>query len=431
MARTRLTAVLTSLSLWVLVALIAGLIAGAAAQVWGIPGGVGSVSLIEALGTLWLNALKMTIIPLVFGLLVTGIASIADAASTGRLALRAMAVFAGILIFATIYAIVGSETLHMLWPIDPEGGRALLAGAPPEGVVRGSAQGGGLAAFLISLAPSNPVRAAADDAILGIVVFAVAFGFAATRLPERLRLPMVAFFEAVSETMIIIVHWVLLAAPVGVFALSLGVGLRAGVGAAGTLGHYVAMVVLAQLGLIIILYGVAVVFGRIGLARFARGIVPAQVVAFSTQSSLASLPAMVEQARTTLGVSQSTAGLVLPLAVAVFRATSPVANLAVCIYVAHLHGIHLGPAAWFAGGLTALAVSVGSVGLPGQVSFFVSIAPICLAMGLPIEVLPLLLAVEVIPDIFRTIGNVTADLAAARIVEGPRAEVEPQPVPGI
>lgn len=431
MARTRLTAVLTSLSLWVLVALLAGLGVGAAAQVWGIPGGVGSVTLIEALGTLWLNALKMTIIPLVFGLLVTGIASIADAASTGRLALRAMAVFAGILIFATVYAFVGSEALHMLWPIDPEGGRALLAGAPPEAVVRGSAQGGGLAAFLISLAPPNPVKAAADDAILGIVVFAVAFGFAATRLPARLRLPMVTFFEAVSETMIVIVHWVLLAAPVGVFALSLGVGLRAGVGAAGALGHYIALVVLAQVGLIIVLYAVAVAFGRISLTRFARGIVPAQVVAFSTQSSLASLPAMVEQARTTLGVSQSTAGLVLPLAVAVFRATSPVANLAVCIYVAHLHGIHLGPAAWFAGGLTALAVSVGSVGLPGQVSFFVSIAPICLAMGLPIEVLPLLLAVEVIPDIFRTIGNVTADLAAARIVEGRDATADPEAASGI
>ncbi len=133
---------------------------------------------------------------------------------------------------------------------------------------------------------------------------------------------------------------------------------------------------------------------------------------------------MVEAARVSLGVSSATAGLVLPLAVAVFRATSPVANLAVCIYVAHLHGIDLGPAAWFAGGLTALAISVGSVGLPGQISFFVSIAPICIAMGLPLEVLPLLLAVEVIPDIFRTIGNVTADLAAARIVEGKDADPE-------
>jgi proton glutamate symport protein len=117
--------------------------------------------------------------------------------------------------------------------------------------------------------------------------------------------------------------------------------------------------------------------------------------------------------------------------VAVFRITSPVANLGVVIYIAHLHGVDLGPAAWIAGGLTAIAISIGSVGLPGQVSFFVSIAPICLAMGVPIQLLPLLLAVEVIPDIFRTIGNVTADLAAARIVEGGDAVSDPDPMAGI
>ncbi|MDI6623409.1 MAG: cation:dicarboxylase symporter family transporter, partial [Brevundimonas sp.] len=298
-------------------------------------------------------------------------------------------------------------------------------------VVRESAAGGGVAAFLANLAPANPVRAAVEDNILGIVVFAIAFGFAVTRLGPSRRAPLVEFFEAVSETMITIVHWVLLAAPLGVFALSMGVGLNAGLGALGTLGHYVSMVVLAQIGLIVLIYAVVVPWGRIGLARFAQGIIPAQVVAFSTQSSLASLPAMVEQARLALGVSTPTAGLVLPLAVAVFRITSPVANLAVVIYVAHLHGVDLGPAAWVAGGLTAIAISIGSVGLPGQISFFVSVAPICLAMGVPIQVLPLLLAVEVIPDIFRTIGNVTGDLAAARIVEGRDATAEPDPTAGI
>ena len=424
MAKSRIVRLVTSLSFRVLVALVAGLAVGAAAQVHGLPGGAGTADLIAAIGQLWLNALKMTIIPLVFGLLVTGIASIADAAATGRMALKALTVFGLILVGATVYGLFASEGLHLLWPIDPAGGQALLAGAPADAAVLANAQGGGLPAFLKSLAPPNPIRAASEDAILGVVVFAIAFGFAATRLPERLRLPMVAFFEAVSETMIVIVHWVLLAAPVGVFALALGVGLSAGVGAAGTLGHYIALVVLAQLGLIAVLYAVAVIFGRIRLDRFARGIIPAQVVAFSTQSSLASLPAMVEQARTSLGVSSPTAGLVLPLAVAVFRATSPVANLAVCIFVAHLHGIPLAPAALVAGGLTAIAISIGSVGLPGQISFFVSIAPICLAMGLPLQVLPLLLAVEVIPDIFRTIGNVTADLAAARIVEGGDAAAE-------
>ncbi|WP_313445134.1 cation:dicarboxylate symporter family transporter, partial [Brevundimonas sp.] len=167
-----------------------------------------------------------------------------------------------------------------------------------------------------------------------------------------------------------------------------------------------------------IIYVVAIVWGRISLARFARAVAPAQVVAVSTQSSLASLPVMIERARDWLGVPQTSAGLVLPLAVAVFRITSPVANLAVCLYVAQLHGVELGLGVLIAGGLTAIAVSIASVGLPGQVSFFAAIGPICLAMGLPLGVLPLLLAVEVIPDIFRTVGNVTADLAATRIVAG-------------
>ena len=424
MTRSRTAALFSSLSLWVLVALGGGLAAGAAAQAYGIPGGTGTVAFIEGLGQLWLNALRMTIIPLVFSLLVTGIASIADAAATGRLALRAIIVFVLLLIGATVYGVLASEGLHMLWPIDPEGGRRLLAGATGDAAVRENLGGGGFSAFLTSLAPANPIRAAADDAILGVVVFAIVFGFATTRLSARLRQPLTLFFEAVSETMIIIVHWVLRAAPVGVFALSLGVGLRAGLGAAGVLGHYIALVSLALIGLILLTYVVAVVFGRISLGRFARAAAPAQVVAFSTQSSLACLPVMVERAIDHLGVSQATAGLVLPLAVAVFRITSTVANLAVCIYVAHLYGIPLTPAVLFAGSVTALAISVGTVGLPGQVSFFASIAPIALAMGLPLEVLPLLLAVEVVPDIFRTIGNVTADLAAARIVEGRDAAAE-------
>ncbi len=418
MTQSRTAALFSSLSLWVLVALVGGLAAGAAAEQYGIPGGTGTVALIEGLGQLWLNALRMTIIPLVFSLLVTGIASIADAAATGRLALRAMVVFGLLLVGATIYGVLASLGLHAIWPIDPEGGRLLLAGAAGDEAVRQTIGGGGLSAFLTSLAPANPIRAAAEDAILGVVVFAIVFGFATTRLTADLRRPLTVFFEAVSQTMIVIVHWVLLAAPVGVFALSLGVGLRAGLGAAGVLGHYIAIVSLALIGLILITYVVAVVFGRIGLGRFARAAAPAQVVAFSTQSSLACLPVMVERAIDRLGVSAPTAGLVLPLAVAIFRITSTVANLAVCIYLAHLYGIPMSPGVLFAGAVTALAISVGTVGLPGQVSFFASIAPIALAMGLPLEVLPLLLAVEVVPDIFRTIGNVTADLAAARIVEG-------------
>lgn len=426
MNRSRVAAFFTSLSFFVIAALVAGVVVGALAQETDAPWLTGTLGVVESLGQVWLNALRMTVIPLVFSLLVTGIVSIADAASTGRIAVRSLMVFGVLLVGATVYAILAGLGLLALWPIDPEAGRALLAGVPADSLatVGEAARTDGLRAFLASLAPANLIKAAADDGVLAVVVFALAFGFAATRIKAELRRPLAGFFEAVAETLVVIVHWVLLAAPFGVFALALGVGLRAGLGVAGTLAHYVAIVCLSQIGLILIIYVVAVVWGRISLGRFARAVAPAQVVAVSTQSSLASLPVMIERARDWLGVSQTTAGLVLPLAVAVFRITSPVANLAVCLYVAQLNGVELSLAALVAGGLTAVAVSIASVGLPGQVSFFASVGPICLAMGLPLGVLPLLLAVEVIPDIFRTVGNVTGDLAATRIVQGEDGEEE-------
>lgn len=421
MNRSRVAAFFSSLSFFVVAALVAGVVVGALAQDADAPLVTSGLGMIEALGQVWLNALRMTVIPLVFSLLVTGIVSIADAAATGRMAGRALMVFAILLVGATVYAILAGLGLLQIWPIDPQAGAALLAGVPADAAqtVGVAAHTDGFQAFLASLAPANLIRAAADDGVLAVVVFAIAFGFAATQVRQDLRRPLATFFEAVAEAMVVIVHWVLLAAPFGVFALALGVGLRAGLGVAGTLGHYVAIVCLSQIGLILLTYVVAVVWGRIPLGRFARAVTPAQVVAVSTQSSLASLPVMIERAREGLGVPQASAGLVLPLAVAVFRLTSPVANLAVCLYVAQLSGVELGLPALIAGGLTAIAVSIASVGLPGQVSFFASVGPICLAMGLPLGVLPLLLAVEVIPDIFRTVGNVTADLAATRIVNGP------------
>jgi Na+/H+-dicarboxylate symporter len=429
MIRSRVASFFSSLSFFVIAALVAGVVVGAAAQNAEAPAVTSGLGVIEALGQVWLNALRMTVIPLVFSLLVTGIVSIADAAATGRMAGRALLVFAALLVSATVYAILAGLGLLQLWPIDPEAGAALLAGIPADAAetVGAAAQTDGLQAFLSSLAPANLIRAAADDGVLAVVVFAIAFGFAATRVREDLRRPLATFFEAVAETMVVIVHWVLLAAPFGVFALALGVGLRAGLGVAGTLGHYVAIVCLSQIGLIALTFLIAIVWGRIRPARFARAAAPALVVAVSTQSSLASLPVMIERARDWLGVPQAAAGLVLPLAVAVFRLTSPVANLAVCLYVAQLYGVEPSLPALVAGGVTALAVSIASVGLPGQVSFFASVGPICLAMGLPLGVLPLLLAVEVIPDIFRTVGNVTADLTAVRIVNGPDETEDAEP----
>jgi Na+/H+-dicarboxylate symporter len=252
--------------------------------------------------------------------------------------------------------------------------------------------------------------------MLSLVVFAVLFGFAATRIPAGPRASICAFFDAVVQIMLVIVHWVLLVAPLGVFALALLVAARAGLGIVGGLAHYVLVISLLCIATTLALYLLVAALRATSALTFARAAWPAQAVAFSTQSSLASLPAMVEGVRQYLPVPTRVSSLVLPLAVSLFRITSPVANLGVALYIAHLYGIAPSVLEIAAAAFVAAVVSLASVGLPSQVSFFSVVAPVCVVVGAPVEPLALLLAVESIPDIFRTVGNVTGDVAATAIV---------------
>ncbi len=415
--------VLRSLSARVLIALALGLGIGAAFQSSGVTVEPGVISGVEAVGGLWLNALQMTVVPLVFSLLVTGIAAASDAAATGRLAARSVLLFVGLVALAAALTLLLVPLVLAVWPVGAQAAQALIAGAgaaPADGL-EAAAQGGGFAQWLMSLAPANPVRAAAENAVLPLVLFGAFFGFAATRLPTDQRALIVNVFEAVAQIMIIIVRWVLLAAPIGVFALALVLGLRSGFGSAPALIHYIVLVSGACIVTVVLSYPLAMM-GGVRLPRFARALVPVQAVAFSTQSSLGTLPEMVERAQDFLGIPERVAGLVLPLAVAIFRITSPVANLSVALFIAHVSGLEPSVGQMAAAGVVALAVSIGTVGLPGQVSFFASMAPICLALGVPLELLPLLLAVEVIPDIFRTLGNVSADMAVTVVLDDSEGE---------
>lgn len=376
---------------------------------------------VEAFGGLWLNALRMTVVPLVASLLIVGIASVADAAKTGGLVLRALVVFSVLLLFAACFGIAATEGVLKLWPIDPNAAADFLLGAgagapdvpPPPTFVE----------WIQGLAPANPVKAAAESAILPLVFFSVFFGFAVTTLERPLLDSVVTLFRAISEAMVVIVRWLLLVAPLGVFALALGVGSRAGFGAAQVLAHYAAVVALVTLGVSIVAWIIGVTLGGQPIGRFTSAMAPVWAIAASTQSSLASLPAMLDASLRGLNIPARVADVVLPLAVALFRFTSPVANLAVCVYVAHLYGLEPTWVQIVGAVFVAFGVSVGSVGLPGQISFVASVGPIALALGLPIEILGILLAVEVIPDIFRTLGNVTGHVAATSILaRGARSE---------
>ena len=396
----------------ILLALVIGLALGLASASAGGGWVDDAVVAGEAVGGLWLNALRMTIIPLVVSLLITGIAASAEAARASRLASRAIILFIILLWSSSALSALLTPLFLQMWPLPPEAGQALrsaLSGSEAVGEVPGFAD------FLRSIVPTNPVAAAAEDAILPLIVFTALFAFALTRLPAEPRTLLTGFFRAVADVMLVMIGWILWLAPIGVFALAFAVGAKAGAAAFGALLHYVTIV--SAIGLVIglLAYPLAVIGGGLSLRRFARAVVPSQAVAISTQSSLASLPAMLRSSEA-LGVPVAASGVVLPLAVAVFRVTGPAMNLAVVLYVAHWFGVEIGPAQMAAGIAAAAITTMGSVSLPGQISFITSIAPIALAMGVPIEALGLLIAVETIPDIFRTVGNVTMDVAATATV---------------
>ncbi|RVT43789.1 dicarboxylate/amino acid:cation symporter [Sphingobium algorifonticola] len=390
----------------ILFALVVGIAVGiiGARMGWGT-----AATIAEPIGNLWLDALRMTVVPLVISLLVTGIGRTADSARGGALALRSVVLFIGLLWLVTLIAALLIPALLRLWPMPSASAAALNAALGQSREVVGAAPG--LADFLRSIVPTNPIAAAANDAMLPLILFATLFAIATTRLDADARDRITGLFGAIEKAMLEIVNWVLWIAPLGVFALAFVVGMKAGTAAIGALAHYIVIVSCAGLAAWSLAYPMALFGGRVRLRDFVRAVAPAQAVALSTQSSLASLPAMLRGCQQ-LGVPTDVAGVPLPIAVAIFRVTSPAMNLAVALYVAHWVGMDLSAGAIAAGAVVAAVTTLGSISLPGQVSFLTSITPIALAMGVPLAPLALLVAVEMIPDLVRTIGNVTMDVAA-------------------
>ncbi len=413
----------------VLLGLLAGAVVGLALAHWTPAAAERAVAIAQPIGRLWLSGLQMTVVPLVLALVILGVATASDAAASGRVARRAMIVFIALLSLFAAYAATVAPLVLSAMPHSPEL-TATLRGTLPSA---GEAAAPGIAAWVGGIIPSNAIMAAAQGAMLPVVVFALFFGFALTRVQAERRAQVIGLCHGIADTMIVIVRWMLLAAPIGVFALVLAVCAQAGIGVIGALAGYIVLQCGMYLGATLICYAlVALLAGGSPLA-FAKAILPAQVVAASTQSSLASLPAMLESARFRLGHPRAVAALVLPMAVTLFRITSPIQYIVAACFVAWAYGIELGAVTLAAGAALAVVISLGSIGLPGQVSFMATVMPVTQSMGLPIEPLGLLLAVDTIPDVFATTGNVTGDLTATSIVarHSPDAQDSDEDAPGI
>ncbi|MBU6266039.1 MAG: cation:dicarboxylase symporter family transporter [Sphingomonadales bacterium] len=393
---------------WTLAALVAGLVGGLA-----LPQPLLAPALAVAgpVGDLWLKGLEMTILPLVASLLVIGVVRTVEAARSGAMARRTLGLIVLFLVGGAIMAALVTPLLLALFPI-PGSAAAALSGTPAAA----DQPLPGVAAFLSSLVPENVFAAAAAGAVLPVIVFFAAFAAALARLPAANRRAVLPLFEGLAAAMMVVIGWVLALAPAGVLALSLTVAARTGAAAFAVLAHYIAVV--STVGGVVMLagYALAVIGARLSLAAYTRAMLPVEAVALSTQSSLASLPAMLAACRR-LGIGETSADFVLPLAVALFRATGPAMNLAVAIYIAKFTGVPLTPAMLLAGITAASLTTLGAPSISGTVSYVSSIGPIALAMGVPVAPLGLLVAVEMLPDLMRTLGNVCMDVALTATVD--------------
>lgn len=396
-------------TLGTLASLAVGLVAGLVLSKFAVAPQV--MAVVEPVGELWLRGLRMTILPLVVALLVLGIVQTTAAARAGAVARRTVGWILGTYLVSGALAMVIMPLWLGWWPI-PSAAAGALAG--------GSEQAAGpvpaLSEFLLSVLPTNIVTAAAGGEMLPVVVFFSIFAVAMGRLPEGPRRALIGVFEGLAGVMMVMIGWVLQIAPVGVFALALSLAVKTGTAAVGALAHYVALV--AGMGGLVLIAApvIAVLVARLSLGAYVRAMAPAFAVAASTQSSLASLPAMLG-ACSRLGVRSSTAEFSLPLSVALFRATGPAMNIAVVIYVAHLTGVPITVGAMVAGVVVAALAELGTPSLPGAISFVLSIGPVALAMGVPVGPLALLVAVEMLPDLMRTLGNVAMDVAVTASVD--------------
>jgi len=402
-----------SLTMKVLAALVGGLLAGFAVAASGVPALQTTAEWIEPLGRIWVNAIRMTVLPLVGSLLVVGVVG-TDVRAVGRLGGRAILLFVALITFAAVLTALATPPLVARLPANPEAAAALQEGLAQAGAAVSQTRVLTVKEWLVSLVPTNPIGAMAEGAMLPFIIFTLLFALAAARLAPEGREILTGFFRAVSEAMLVLINWILALAPVGVFALALNLGANMGLAAAGAIVYYV----LIHSGLCIVLlasvYPLAVFGGRLSLKEFSGASLPAQAVAFSSRSSLASLPPAVEEARNRLKLPDAVNSFLLPLGFSTFRITAPVPMIVGAYFIAYFYGITLEPLHLMTMVVTSVVAAFTVPGVPG--GGVIASMPVLMAVGLPVEGIGILLAVDTIPDIFRTTANVTGVMGAAVVL---------------
>jgi Na+/H+-dicarboxylate symporter len=319
------------------------------------------------------------------------------------------------LLFACVVALLIVPPLVNDMKLSAEAAAALRSTAQvgADATVMRASQLPGFGAWVTSLVPPNVIKSAADGAMLPLIVFTFAFALAARRIEPRLRQSLIELFTALAGATTTIVDWIILVAPYGVFALVTSAASRAGTAVASATAYYIFAICAAHVLLALLTYPIASMFGRVPLGWFTRAVLPAQAVALSSSSSLASLPALVEGSRA-LGQPVEVSGFALPLAVSTFKLVTPITWLMSVLFLAKLYGVSMGTGASITIVLSAVALSFATPGVPQGAQLV--LAPILVGYGIPPAGIALLIAADTVPDLFATMANVTGDFVAGTIV---------------
>jgi DAACS family dicarboxylate/amino acid:cation (Na+ or H+) symporter len=392
----------------IVLGLVAGLLLGLVAAITQAAWLMTLATGVEPLGIAFVDLLKMVVIPLVTAVIFVGVASLGDLRRLGRMGGSAMAFFA---VTSVAGVLLGMGVMRALLPLASDAAaRAITGGAVEAPALPGPIE------FLLDLIPSNPFQAAADGALLPLIVFVVLFAAAAGALPEKERGTLVGFAEAVAAALIKLTQWILWIAPLGIFALAAPVTARAGWAMLQSLIAFVVAVLAALLIFVALVYLPAVRFlGRMPVGRFLKGCVSPQVIAAATVSSPATVPAMLEAAEVELQRSRAVSGFVIPLGAGLGRAGSAVFQGAGLVFLAWLFRVPLGLPGLGGAVLATFVVSFTVPSIPG--GSVLSLAPALGTVGIPLDGLAVLLGVDRIPDMARTATNVTGTLAATVVVD--------------
>ena len=357
-------------------------------------------------GTLFLNAIRVCVIPLVTGGLVVGCATSHDAVRLGRLAGRSLVLIMSYLAAAALFAGV------LAFPVFRHMHASALGSSPASST---SAPAQGVGTWMAELIPANLFKAATEGALLPLIVLSIAIGITLSRMEGERRAPLLQWFRSVTEVFTRLIDAVLRTAPIGVFCLAATIPAATGFNGLRALLSYVVMLsLISGAFVLLVLYPSVALFAPVSVSSFVRAAAPAQALAFTSRSSIAALPATYKAAHESLGIPDAVTSFFFPFAASLFRVGGCMAQVVGVCFLASFYGIALSWSQLALTAVSAIAVSLTVPGIPGGA--LIVMTPILASLNIPVSGVAMLLAVDTLPDMFRTTANVTGWLAAGTIL---------------